>query len=288
MGIRTTAATLSVLGMVALIAGCDTRIAGTATSVEGAGAQSGAPSSTGSPEQSRPAAGDCTNQTDLAVLDCSESHDAEIVEAGQFPANMPDTLPDENTVTRQVLPGCRESVATFVGSPHYDVTSVRAWLYWPSEQDWAAGQRWRMCAAVETNADGQPSRRSGSLRGALAGNGYLDFQLCSSTRPSKSELKRVSCDGPHVAEAIPGVLDLGDPSDPFPSEQSINDRAMPHCNQAATRYVGTTGRPDIAVAWRWPSEQEWAEGFTNVTCYVETQRPVRGRVHNLGGAPLPG
>ncbi|SFP80693.1 Septum formation [Amycolatopsis arida] len=272
------AAVLTVTGTSA----CTTEVPGTA--VPGAAPPSTASRPTGQAgPDPRPAPGQCvTPPRNTTVLDCAQPHTVEIVKAGMLDA---DVRKERVEIFRAVLPECRAEVGSYLGNTGYDATTLGAWLLWAGEEDWQRGDRWYRCGVAQLDADGEPESRTGSVQGALAGAGLYDFQLCSAELPSRSRVRQVPCDGPHVGEAI-GVVPMGQPSDPVPTREAFEAEARPRCTEMVHTYLGAQ-RDDVFASWRWPDESSWREGFTNVVCYAETAEPVTRPLRGIGDAPLP-
>ncbi|GDY30859.1 septum formation family protein [Gandjariella thermophila] len=287
---------VAALASVATLAACGQRVPGTPIAAEPpAGDEAGPP-----PERATappgplggtaaPGPGSCLDSQRSTFAPCEAPHDIEITRAGQLPPGLPTDYPDEQTMLRAALPPCRAALAGYLDSPDGDATRLQAWAFWPNRDRWARGDRWLLCAATELGPDGRPVSRTGSVRGALAGDGFDAFQLCTAGSPSREQqLRTVSCDQPHLGEALPGVLNLGAATDPMPDQRAMNTAAREHCTRALADYLGTASRGDVFPAWRMPGVQDWAQGYTDVTCYAEIARPVTARLRGIGSAPLPG
>ncbi|MBW4715556.1 septum formation family protein [Saccharothrix sp. SC076] len=261
-----------------LASGCTAQVPG---SPDGAVVR---PSLTPSPRE-LPRAGQCADAA-LAVVDCARPHEAEVVAVEEFTGLGAD-YPGERDLRRQALPACRAAVAGYVGSTDHDATRLQAQARWPSRDGWARGDRWRLCAVVEVAPDGQRRQRTGQVRDLLKAAGFAQVQLCAQGSPAKDADPKISaCDGPHVAEAVPGVLDVGEPTDPTPSREQVNEKAATHCATAVAGYVGAE-RSDVFASWRSFGSQAWSEGYTTVVCYAEATRPFTGRLWGLGTRNLP-
>jgi hypothetical protein len=240
-------------------------------------------------DKGQPGPGECLDSKKFAFSDCAQPHDIEITQAGQLPQGLPGGYPDEQSMLRAALPPCRAALQDYLGSQDSDATRLQAWAFWPNRERWQHGDRWLLCAATELGPDGRPVSRTGTVRGALVGAGFAGFQLCTAGSPSKEpQLRTVGCDQPHLGEALPGVLALGKATDPVPSQDQMNAAAREHCSRALAGYLGAAGRGDVFPAWRMPGPQDWAQGYTDITCYAELARPVSSRLQGIGTGQLPG
>ncbi|OLT45502.1 hypothetical protein BJF85_18720 [Saccharomonospora sp. CUA-673] len=232
--------------------------------------------------------GECLDSQHPGPVDCAEPHTVEVTKEGTFGGDLAgaltDTPPDDAAVFNQIFPQCRQAAADYLGSDAYDASTLGAWLVWADADDWKAGNRWYRCGVAELDGDGQAQTRSGSVRGALAED-FGDYRLCSTTRPSAELPRPVPCEESHVAEAV-GVVGVGAPDSPPPSEREFDAKARNACGTKVTEYVGEERR-DVAPSWRWPDEINWRNGFTNITCYAEFQRPTSGSAQNPGSPTSP-
>jgi hypothetical protein len=286
-----------VLVGVTALAGCAQRLPGDPAAAEtpigeeaGPPGQSPATTPPGTlPGDGPTGAGGCLDSRRSAFTPCDTPHDIEITRTAQLPPGLPAGYPDEPAMLRAALPPCRAALRDYLGSPDADATRLQAWAFWPDRDRWAQGDRWLLCTVTELGPDGRPVSRTGSVRGALAGDGFRDFQLCTVGPPSREQqLRTVGCAQPHLGEALPGVLTLGAATDPLPDQRALGAAARDHCTRALAAYLGTSGRSDVFPSWRMPGAQDWAQGYTDVTCYAETARPVAGRLAGIGSGPLPG
>ena len=232
-----------------------------------------------------PKVGQCTD-TGLEVLDCSAEHEAEVIEVGLLDG-LGAEYPNDRDLRRSALPACRAALTAYLGSPDHDATRLRAHAFWPSRDGWAKGDRWRVCTAVELKPDGTRARRKTSAKDLLKAAGFGTVQLCATASPGEAKDAGITaCDQPHKAEAVPGVLALGNPWDPAPSVDQVNAKAAEHCAKAVTNYVGAA-REDVFASWRAFGSQAWSEGYTSAVCYAEATRPFTGRLWGLGKNALP-
>lgn len=229
--------------------------------------------------------GECVNGNEPTPVDCQEPHTVEITASGTFGGAMADGPPGRDEIFKTVFPSCREEAANYLGSDEYDLTTLSAWLLWAGEDAWARGERWYRCGVVELDDTNEAKQRTGSIRGALKGDGVHNFRLCSLPAPSEEPPVPAPCDRPHRAEAV-AVVPMGEPTDPLPSEEEFTAAAKRECEKAVVEYLGAQRR-DVAATWRWPDEVAWQRGFNNFTCYAQTEEPVTKSLRGIENSPLP-
>lgn len=246
------------------------------------------PSTASASAPTLPKPGQCMNSYELTVLQCTDSHEAEVMTVGEL-NGLPSTYPDTQALRKAALPPCRQALSDYLGSSDADATRLRVWAFWPNEQGWKDGQRWRLCTVVEITPDEKPLARKGSVKGILKGDGFTAFQTCTVGSPSKDqEVKIGPCNAAHLAEAVPGgVVSLGKSSDPAPSKEQMNSIAKDKCTKAVQDYLGSDKRTDVFPAWRNPGSQAWSEGWTNAVCYAEATKAFSGTLFGLRDNPLP-
>ena len=247
------------------------------------------PSTASASAPTLPKAGQCMNAYELTVLQCTDSHEAEVMTVGEL-TGLPTAYPDNQALRKAALPPCRQALTEYLGSGDADATRLRVWAFWPNEQGWKDGQRWRLCTVVEVSPDEKPLARKGSVKGILGSNGFTTFQNCTQGSPSKDqEIKIIACNSAaHLAEAVPaGVVSLGKSTDPAPSTEQMNAIAKGKCTKAVHDYLGSSKRSDVFPAWRNPGSQAWSEGWTNAVCYAEANKAFNGTLFGIRDNPLP-
>ncbi|AOS66105.1 septum formation family protein [Actinoalloteichus hymeniacidonis] len=241
------------------------------------------------PAEGLPIAGECMILADFQSIDCAEPHTLEVASIAELPAELPRSRPEDAEMLRLTETACAEPIADFVGSGDINATRLHPWTVWPSEEGWAKDERWLLCGVAELGVDLVPVSRTGSVRDALVGEPFYDFQACLPDSPIEATtLQYVPCAEPHRAEALPGVLPLpGGPNDPMPTVEEIDELAGPHCAAARSAYLGGSDRDDITLSWRIPEQDDWRRGSNSVVCYVSTEEPVGELLLGIGDRPLP-
>ncbi|MFI6098447.1 septum formation family protein [Lentzea sp. NPDC051213] len=247
-----------------------------------------APSTAAPGAPTLPKAGQCLNSAEIKPVECAESHDAEVMAVGEI-SGLPSAYPDAQALRKATLPPCYALINDYLGSQDSAGTRLQIWTFWPNEQGWAKGERWRLCTVTELTPDGKALPRKGSLKDSLKGNSFNTYQLCLAGSPSKeADVKTTACNGAHMAEAVPGgIVPLGKHSDPTPSKDQMNAVAKDKCTKAVHDYVGSDKRTDVIPAWRMPGSQGWSEGWTYAICYAEANKTFTGTLLGIRDNPLP-
>jgi putative regulator of septum formation len=161
----------------------------------------------------------------------------------------------------------------------------------PGEDGWAAGARWFRCDIAQNDvAADKPARRTGSLRGSLAGAApalLRCFNPGASGEGSRT-LKRVDCARPHHAE-FAGLWTA--PAMPF-DRLTGDPRLAAGCRSAIARYTKIPDDRDVRFRLGWlgyaPSREEWSFGVRDVQCFLWLpDRTVTGSYRAAGPAKLP-
>ncbi|MFC4855362.1 septum formation family protein [Actinophytocola glycyrrhizae] len=229
---------------------------------------------TGPPPDGAYPPGDCLAIEDgIQVVSCEEPHEYEVTLSDELPAGVPDTFPPE--LATVVGPTCRETLVEFTGSTDVEASLVEAAYVWPTEPRWRAGQRWYSCLASVDSANGETTRRTGSLRDVLA-DGLGDLRQCLVGGPADpGPAIMVSCDQPHRSEAVTPVVKLGELSGPPPTRADIEAVTTGECRAAVEEYLGGE-RDGVGFGMSYGSPEQWPAGYNTGTCMAISDAPVTG------------
>lgn len=263
-------------------------LSGCAIQVGGQAVPGPMPSTAASDAPTLPKVGQCMNYAEVKPVDCSASHDAEVMGVGEL-SGLPTTYPDTQALRKAALPSCYAAINDYVGSPDAGATRLQVVAFWPNEAGWKKGERWRLCTVVDLAPEGKPLARKGTLKAVLKGASFNTYQICLGGSPSKDpDVKPTACNGAHMAEAVPaGVVPLGKYNDPTPSKDQMSAVAKDKCTKAVHDYLGSDKRTDVFPAWRMPGSQGWSEGWTYAICYAEAGRAFTGTLLGIRDNPLP-
>ncbi|MFJ8751780.1 septum formation family protein [Streptomyces sp. NPDC102441] len=218
--------------------------------------------------------GDCLELKDgVTKVSCDRPHEYEVMTSASFPSDVPDAYPPP--VKEYAGPRCDAAPPGYLNGPDWDATRLDAVAFWPTEKQWGDGDRWFACLLAERSPKNDPVRREGSLYAGLA-HGLGSLQACMKGEPEPGGPNNViPCDEPHRTEAVPGVVDLGDPDDPAPSIDKMLQRTKDHCPAAVKKYLGGD-KPGVLPHWLSPRPDQWSSEYHTAVCYAVSKKVRTG------------
>ena len=221
-------------------------------------------------QQFRPAAAQCHPDVveqgtidDYAPVACRGPHVAETVAI----ADLPD-LPAGQRKGR-AFRECSKRVTTFLGGDWRT-----GWLVLqpvlPSPQAWAGGARWYRCDLVETSpVDGDLVRRSGSLKGSLAGAGKVRMTCADPSVAGErvAAMRPVACAKAHTAE-FAGIFESRRSSVAALTASEMEKG----CHRAIAKFTGIPADNSVRNRVGWlgfpPDDASWKLGDRAVRCFL--------------------
>ncbi|WP_018156543.1 septum formation family protein [Demetria terragena] len=242
-------------------------------------------SSSTTTEPAKPiAAGDCLGPApSYTRVKCNEAHTFEVFFVKD------DKTSADNLVKRGawVKATCNTEGAKFLGNTGFFVSRVDVDPAPATVNPDSSSRIACMAKEFRTSLRGLVSSAT-SLKGALKGDKYNKYQLCSKGKASDTDLKLVSCLEPHAGESVGGKIN-GKPGDPFPKggDNKIHADARKYCQPLAKKYLGAT-RSDITFAENSGGPGPWARGDMVSGCFVETKdgSTVTKSLKGIGKKPL--
>ncbi|MFF5172902.1 septum formation family protein [Micromonospora sp. NPDC000089] len=208
-------------------------------------------------------------------VDCAGPHRAETVHVGTLRGAdaRPTTPPAAGSpAVRTARADCDRQVRRVVGADWRSGLLALS-LVLPSAPAWGGGARWYRCDLVELRSLDEPAAntRTGSLRGALAGNGPLKLGCFNPTvrQDDVEAMVPVACTAKHHAE-FAGVWQAPDVS----YAAFTRDRTPVHrgCQGVIARYTGVADNSDLPYRagsiFYHPFEREWRAGNRGVQCFL--------------------
>lgn len=220
--------------------------------------------------------GQCYDDTvNWKLTPCDQTHKLEIS------AVVKTTEHADDLVKRGVLRTwtCNDKLAGYLGSPSAGFSRVLGQPV-PTAVDPNSDKEIVCAAAVVKPDDSGYEEITYSLKNRIKDKGYVDYRICTSDRPSKSDSpKIVPCTDPHKAETIGGYV-IGKPDGKYPGSKAVDKAALKHCVPLAKKYLGTV-RGDVIAAANSTGRKGWREGTTMTACFVEAThgtftKPLKG------------
>jgi hypothetical protein len=221
-------------------------------------------------QQFRPAAAQCHSDLvdegtidDYAPVACRGPHRAETVVV----ADLPDLPAGERR--GRAFRECSKRVTAFLGGDWRT-----GWLVLqpvlPSAAAWTGGARWYRCDLAETSpVDGGLVRRSGSLKGALAGAGKVRMACADPTVTGErvTAMRPVACSARHTAE-FAGVFE----SKRATAAELTAAEMEKGCHRTIATFTGLAqdGTVRNRVGWLGfpPDAASWKLGDRAVRCFL--------------------
>lgn len=179
--------------------------------------------------------------------------------------------------------GCTvKAMNAYLGMPARVLPSrFRVAALFPTNAQWAAGERWVRCDAV-LQSGLVLQRITGPGSAFVASVPQADLNFCTPSTPSARNTAAVRCTNPKRNWIKVLEQRLGGPTARFPGESSILRRSALICQKIAKKYDGKVPYPGW---WRInPTETGWKLGKRSVQCFVPYQQYLKELAQN---APAP-
>ncbi|GAA0499592.1 hypothetical protein Ade02nite_82730 [Paractinoplanes deccanensis] len=238
--------------------------------------------------QFRPTAGCHADLVETATIEdddavpCTEPHLAEtfaVADLGEVTAA---------ARAARAFQECSARATTFVGGDWRT-----GWLILqpvlPSDKAWAGGARWVRCDVAETApSDGTLVRRTGSVRGGLAGAGKLKMTCANATVAGDqvTGLRAMSCAQKHTSEFAGLFVSKRATSSAITAAEMEKG-----CNAAIAKFAGIPNDSTIKNRVGWlgfpPDKDSWRLGDRAVRCFLWLNgEPMTGTYRNAGTKKL--
>ncbi|MHB1066595.1 MAG: septum formation family protein [Candidatus Nanopelagicales bacterium] len=181
--------------------------------------------------------------------------------------------------------GCTvKAMNAYLGMPRRSLPSrFQVAALFPTDAQWAAGERWVRCDAVLRSGLGL-QRITGPGAAFVASVPQADLNFCTPSTPSARNTAAARCTNPKRNWIK--VLDqrLGGPTARYPGDASVMRRSALICQKAAKRY---DGKVPIPGWWRInPTQTGWGLGKRSVQCFVPYQQYLK-ELAQTAPAPTP-
>lgn len=151
---------------------------------------------------------------------------------------------------------CQVAVNTYAGvsDPKTAAGGTRTWSVWfaPTQKDWKAGNHWVSCAAaaVPVSSNGANSAR------------LLHVKTSIANAPQRNQSRTFTTDsyGKGIMAYRKALTDVA--GQPYPGAAGMQKTAWNFC----LKTIGSR-----KYFWYGPSEADWLQGWTAITCYQKTK-----------------
>lgn len=234
-----------------------------------------APAATAAPRE-KPAVGECFNAAgkalagmslDATPVDCARPHTLETYRVATWKFANPYEM-DEATLGRRAEELCAPSKANrYLGIPATRTPFSRSYWYFffPTEQQWAEGDRWLRCdVALQRGWEGVQVV-SGPMADLIAEQGVYAWAWCTKARPKKVDQQAPApCASSRAPWLLVASVQLKGAA--YPGFERAKKQAAAWCAGLAPREARVSD-PDWHV-W-WSSEEEWQRDRAGFAwCYM--------------------
>lgn len=174
---------------------------------------------------------------------------------------------DSEQVQGQVATACPQKLPRFLGGDQETLrlSMIRPVWFTPTLEESDQGADWFRCDIVVVAGDERLVPITGSLRGALGGEGALErYAMCGTAAPDDPKFERVVCSAAHSWRAI-SVVPYATRAD-YPGERVVRE-AGDGCEDVALEQVDDPLQ-DWGWAYEWPTAEQWKHGMTFGRCWV--------------------
>ncbi|GAB3585828.1 hypothetical protein GCM10027579_20490 [Calidifontibacter terrae] len=199
-------------------------------------------------------------------------------------AVLPNTQYRDDPVKRAALRAftCLTESGKYIGGPPVGARTIDAEV--SSSVDPLADSRFVCLVQSFYNTSGE--KVDFSMHNIVKTQGWDKWKLCTSTLPSSAKMDLISCDQPHLAEAVTGFND-GPFEKAYPGDDALKKAALERCRPLGKAYLGNVNRSDIVVSQNSAGSASWARGTHITGCFVQTDgTKVTKSLRNAGSKPL--
>jgi hypothetical protein len=232
-----------------------------------------------------------------APVDCTSSHNVELIHVGQFTGSDADNTSGApasgSSGRRKAYEECAEKAKEFLGADWRE-GRLELTLDVPIPQQWEAGARWYRCDLQEYKdlEDYAVATRFTSLKGALSGDKSEPRIGCLTITEAGSEIDKmlpIACTSPHNGE-FAGVWEAPDGTY-NPDAAARRAANLAGCRGVVSAYAGIPN--DSNFTYRTGqvttpfNKASWELGNRGVRCYIWLNKNVSNSLKGVGTGGLP-
>lgn len=205
--------------------------------------------------------------SDAPMVDCTALHTAETYYVGTLPNSF--GLPSDASPASILAAGKPCTVAAmnaYLGMPDRVLPSrFRPVVLFPTDQQWAAGERWMRCDVV---LQGGLSLKAftGTAAEFVAKAPQTQFDFCTPAEPNARATSAYPCLNPKKNWIKVLDQDLGGPGSKFPGTSTVERKTRNLCEKQGKKWNGKEKYPGWWAIW--PTSVGWNQGKRSAQCFV--------------------
>lgn len=219
------------------------------------------------------------------AVDCSAQHTAQTYYVGTLPASF--GLPSEASQAARLSAGRPCTVAamnSYLGLSDRQLPSrFQTVVLFPTDEQWAAGERWVRCDVV---LQGGLKLKSftGTAAALVAATPAAQFNFCTPAEPNARATAAYPCLNPKKNWIKVLDKELGGPGSKFPGTSTVERKTRALCKKQGKTWNGGEKFPGWWAIW--PTEVGWKEGKRSAQCFVPYKQYLK-EVASQTPAPAP-
>ncbi len=191
-------------------------------------------------------------------VDCTEPHTIEIASTLEVPDDVAAAGPNSRDVHLWVDARCQVEVNNYAGvaDPKTAAAGTRTWYFWftPTAAQWKSGDHWVACAAGSVPKSVSTMRTKPRL---------LPVSNSIADSPGRNRSMTFVTDSYGKGTLISRKPMTSMAGKPYPGSAGLQKKAWKFCEKT----IGSN-----KYFWYGPSELEWRQGWTAITCFSTKKR----------------
>lgn len=220
--------------------------------------------------------------TSAPAVDCTAQHTAETFFAGTLTDAF--GLPSEATGARILSAGrpCTvKAMNAYLGMTGRELPSrFRPVVLFPTDDQWAAGERWVRCDVV-LQGGLQLKSFAGTAAALVAATPAEQFNFCTPQEPNARATAAYPCLNPKKNWIKVLDQELGGPGSSFPGTSTVERKTRNLCEKQGKKWNGKEKYPGWWAIW--PTAVGWKQGKRSAQCFV----PYKQYLAEVAPKPTP-
>jgi hypothetical protein len=220
------------------------------------------------------------------AVDCTATHTAETFYVG----TAPDALGLPSSASKPAIlaasaPCTTKAMNAYIGMPTRALPSrFRTVVLFPTDQQWAAGERWMRCDVVLQGGLAL-KEFAGPVTALVAGSPQTQFDFCTPGSPDAKATEAYPCLSPKTNWIKVLDQELGGPGSKFPGISNVEKRTRALCKAQGRAWGGKQKYPGWWAIW--PTSIGWTQGARAAQCFVPYKQYLEELTKRNTPAPAP-